>query len=65
MMTLHFLAGCEFIIPVFGFECQLCRVFIRNGNDIEQHISLLQHKTVYQVKTDFTVCQSLLFLYQQ
>ena len=58
-MTFHFLAGCEFIKPVSGFECHLCRVFIRNGSDIEDHISLLQHKTFYQVRTDFTGCQIL------
>ena len=52
MVTFHFLAGCEFIKPVSGFECHLCRVFIRNRSDIEDHISLLQHKTFYQVNTD-------------
>ena len=65
MITHHFLAGCEFIKPIYGFECHLCSVFIRNENDIEDHVSLLQHKKFYQVTIDITMSNSLPFLTHQ
>ena len=36
-------------MPVIGFECHLCKVFIRNENDIKDHVISFQHLTVYQV----------------
>eukprot|EP00112_Aurelia_sp_Birch-Aquarium-sp1_P012505 Seg2628.13 transcript_id=Seg2628.13/GoldUCD/mRNA.D3Y31 product="hypothetical protein" protein_id=Seg2628.13/GoldUCD/D3Y31 len=41
--------GCTIIIPVTGFECYLCKMFIRNENDIEDHIASFQHLTIYEI----------------
>ena len=48
-MNIHFVLGCKIIMPVIGFECHLCKVFIRNENDIEDHVVSFQHLTVYEV----------------
>ena len=44
-----FLVGCKIILPVSGFECYLCKVFIRDENDIEDHVVSIQHLTIYEV----------------
>eukprot|EP00112_Aurelia_sp_Birch-Aquarium-sp1_P003478 Seg1389.19 transcript_id=Seg1389.19/GoldUCD/mRNA.D3Y31 product="Zinc finger protein 271" protein_id=Seg1389.19/GoldUCD/D3Y31 len=41
--------GCKFIMPVIGFECYLCKVFIRNENDIEDHVGTIHHLNIYKM----------------
>ena len=36
-------------MPVIGFECHLCKIFIRNENDIEDHVGSIYHLTIYEV----------------
>ena len=49
------IAGCEFIVSISIFECQLCEVFLRHQNDIEQHIETVKHLESYKVKTFFAI----------
>ena len=44
-----FLVGCKIILPVTGFECYLCKVFMRDEHDIESHVVSIQHLTIYEV----------------
>ena len=41
--------GCKIILPVIGFECYLCKVFIRNETDIEDHVASIPHLKIYEV----------------
>ena len=44
-----FLSGCEFVKAVSGFNCRLCKTFIRCGNDVISHIRGKKHQKNYQV----------------
>lgn len=44
-----FLTGCEFVKAVSGFNCRLCKTFIRCGNDVISHIKGKKHQKNYQV----------------
>ena len=44
-----FLSGCEFVKAVSGFNCRLCKTFIRCGNDVISHIKGKKHQKNYQV----------------
>ena len=43
------LTGCEFVKAVSGFNCRLCKTFIRCGNDVISHIKGKKHQKNYQV----------------
>ncbi|KAJ7354958.1 hypothetical protein OS493_029067 [Desmophyllum pertusum] len=48
--------GCEFVKAVSGFNCRLCKAFIRCGNDVISHIKGKKHQRNYQVQiTKFVV----------
>ncbi|XP_078349676.1 uncharacterized protein LOC144634553 isoform X2 [Oculina patagonica] len=40
--------GCEFVKAVSGFNCRLCKAFIRCGNDVISHIKGKKHQKNYQ-----------------
>lgn len=40
--------GCEFVKAVSGFNCRLCKAFIRCGNDVITHIKGKKHQKNYQ-----------------
>ncbi|XP_020608100.1 uncharacterized protein LOC110046740 isoform X2 [Orbicella faveolata] len=40
--------GCEFVKAVSGFNCRLCKTFIRCGNDVISHIKGKKHQKNYQ-----------------
>ncbi|XP_068682348.1 DNA ligase 1-like isoform X2 [Montipora foliosa] len=39
--------GCEFVKAVSGFNCRLCKSFIRCGGDVIQHIKGKKHQIKY------------------
>ena len=43
------LSGCEFVKAVAGFNCRLCRIFIRYGKDVSSHIQARKHQRNYEV----------------
>lgn len=40
--------GCEFVKAVSGFNCRLCKSFIRSGGDVIQHIKGRKHQMKYK-----------------
>ena len=54
LVTFHILnetlvSGCEFVKAVSGFNCRLCKTFIRCGNDVINHIKGKKHQINYKV----------------
>lgn len=46
---LCFAAGSEFLLPVRGFFCLLCKVFCGDGICAEEHVTTHAHNEKYKV----------------